>query len=86
MDGTLIDSTAGVVRAWENLRLTYPTLDVHSILSCKLPTSSPPSDPRSDGHKPRTVSGRSTASRNTLGSRTLKNYKFVLCSGFSHYL
>ncbi|KAI0065826.1 phosphatase [Artomyces pyxidatus] len=33
MDGTLIDSTAGVVGAWELFAQTYPGLDVHDILS-----------------------------------------------------
>ncbi|PPQ77406.1 hypothetical protein CVT25_010988 [Psilocybe cyanescens] len=33
MDGTLVDSTAGVVGAWELFRQTYPTIDVHDILS-----------------------------------------------------
>ncbi|KAF8165520.1 HAD-like domain-containing protein [Crassisporium funariophilum] len=33
MDGTLVDSTAGVVGAWELFRQTYPTIDVHHILS-----------------------------------------------------
>jgi beta-phosphoglucomutase-like phosphatase (HAD superfamily) len=46
MDGTLIDSTAGVERAWENLRDTYPNLDVHSILSCE---QTPP--PRSESFR-----------------------------------
>ncbi|KAF8227003.1 HAD-like protein [Tricholoma matsutake] len=32
MDGTLIDSTPGVVRAWENLRNTYPNVDIDGIL------------------------------------------------------
>lgn len=35
MDGTLVDSTAGVVGAWNNLRKTYPHLDVQDILSCE---------------------------------------------------
>jgi len=33
MDGTLVDSTAGVVGAWNNLRKTYPHLDVQNILN-----------------------------------------------------
>ncbi|KAG6833932.1 hypothetical protein H0H87_007943 [Tephrocybe sp. NHM501043] len=33
MDGTLVDSTAGVVGAWELFRETYPTIDVRDILS-----------------------------------------------------
>ncbi|KAA1468790.1 phosphatase [Dentipellis sp. KUC8613] len=33
MDGTLIDSTAGVVGAWELFRETYPWIDVDDILS-----------------------------------------------------
>jgi len=35
MDGTLVDSTPGVVGAWNNLRKTYPHLDVQAILSCE---------------------------------------------------
>lgn len=35
MDGTLVDSTAGVVGAWDLFRQTYPFLDVHHILSCE---------------------------------------------------
>ncbi|GJE84272.1 phosphatase [Phanerochaete sordida] len=33
MDGTLVDSTAGVVGAWEVFSQTYPHIDVHDILS-----------------------------------------------------
>ncbi|KZV75120.1 phosphatase [Peniophora sp. CONT] len=33
MDGTLIDSTAGVVGAWNLFKQTYPGIDVHNILS-----------------------------------------------------
>ncbi|KAF8914165.1 phosphatase [Gymnopilus junonius] len=33
MDGTLVDSTAGVVGAWELFRKSYPTIDVQDILS-----------------------------------------------------
>lgn len=33
MDGTLVDSTAGVVGAWETFAKTYPGLDVTNILS-----------------------------------------------------
>lgn len=33
MDGTLIDSTAGVVGAWEVFRKSYPGIDVEQILS-----------------------------------------------------
>ncbi|KAJ3576188.1 hypothetical protein NP233_g600 [Leucocoprinus birnbaumii] len=50
MDGTLVDSTAGVVGAWETFKESYPDIDVSEILSCehwlslylvaKLPTSS----------------------------------------------
>lgn len=32
MDGTLIDSTPGVVAAWELFAETYPTIDVPKIL------------------------------------------------------
>jgi len=33
MDGTLVDSTAGVVGAWKIFAQTYPGIDVHNILS-----------------------------------------------------
>ncbi|KAF8076583.1 HAD-like domain-containing protein [Lyophyllum atratum] len=33
MDGTLVDSTAGVVGAWELFRQKYPGIDVQNILS-----------------------------------------------------
>ncbi|KAF9464369.1 HAD-like domain-containing protein [Collybia nuda] len=33
MDGTLVDSTAGVVGAWETFRNKYPSIDVQNILS-----------------------------------------------------
>ncbi|KAF7798897.1 hypothetical protein EIP86_010125 [Pleurotus ostreatoroseus] len=33
MDGTLVDSTAGVVGAWETFAETYPGLDVENVLS-----------------------------------------------------
>ncbi|OAX44484.1 HAD-like protein, partial [Rhizopogon vinicolor AM-OR11-026] len=33
MDGTLVDSTAGVIGAWETFAETYPGLDVEKILS-----------------------------------------------------
>lgn len=36
MDGTLVDSTAGVVGAWNLFRQTYPTIDVNHILSCEI--------------------------------------------------
>lgn len=35
MDGTFVDSTAGVVGAWELFRQSYPTIDVQDILSCE---------------------------------------------------
>lgn len=35
MDGTLVDSTAGVVGAWQIFAQTYPGIDVHNILSCE---------------------------------------------------
>jgi beta-phosphoglucomutase-like phosphatase (HAD superfamily) len=35
MDGTLVDSTAGVIGAWEMFAETYPGLDVERILSSK---------------------------------------------------
>ena len=35
MDGTLVDSTAGVVGAWQLFRQSYPSIDVHYILSCE---------------------------------------------------
>ncbi|KAK7695757.1 hypothetical protein QCA50_000394 [Cerrena zonata] len=33
MDGTLVDSTDGVVGAWQTFAETYPGIDVHDILS-----------------------------------------------------
>ncbi|KAF9057968.1 HAD-like domain-containing protein [Panaeolus papilionaceus] len=33
MDGTLVDSTAGLEGAWHLFRESYPTIDVHDILS-----------------------------------------------------
>ncbi|KAF8812261.1 HAD-like protein [Phlegmacium glaucopus] len=33
MDGTLVDSTAGVVGAWNLFLETYPAIDIHHILS-----------------------------------------------------
>ncbi|KLO18045.1 phosphatase [Schizopora paradoxa] len=33
MDGTLIDSTAGVVGAWHTFKIKYPTLDITEILN-----------------------------------------------------
>ena len=38
MDGTLVDSTDGVVGAWELFAEKYPGLDVTQVLSCKSPT------------------------------------------------
>ena len=35
MDGTLVDSTDGVVGAWELFAEKYPGLDVTQVLSCK---------------------------------------------------
>jgi hypothetical protein len=35
MDGTLVDSTAGVVGAWTTFAKAYPGIDVHEILSCE---------------------------------------------------
>ena len=35
MDGTLVDSTDGVVGAWELFAEKYPGLDVTRVLSCK---------------------------------------------------
>lgn len=37
MDGTLVDSTAGVEGAWAVFKMSYPDIDVHDILSCKSP-------------------------------------------------
>ena len=34
MDGTLVDSTAGVVGAWETFRESYPDIDINKILKC----------------------------------------------------
>lgn len=36
MDGTLIDSTAGVIGAWNLFKKTYPGIDVNTILSSML--------------------------------------------------
>lgn len=36
MDGTLVDSTAGVVGAWELFKEKYPQLDVTQVLSGEL--------------------------------------------------
>jgi len=36
MDGTLIDSTAGVVEAWTYFAETYPGLDVQEVLRSTL--------------------------------------------------
>jgi glycerol 3-phosphatase-1 len=36
MDGTLVDSTAGVIGAWQTFANSYPDIDVQKILSCKL--------------------------------------------------
>ena len=33
MDGTLVDSTAGVKGAWEEFAKVYPGMDVQNILS-----------------------------------------------------
>lgn len=35
MDGTLVDSTDGVVGAWELFAEKYPGVDVTTVLSCK---------------------------------------------------
>jgi phosphoglycolate phosphatase-like HAD superfamily hydrolase len=35
MDGTLIDSTAGVQGAWEKFAQKYPFIDLKEILSCQ---------------------------------------------------
>lgn len=35
MDGTLVDSTDGVVGAWELFAEKYPGLDVTVVLSCE---------------------------------------------------
>ena len=35
MDGTLVDSTAGVEGAWNLFRKTYPTIDVNYLLNCE---------------------------------------------------
>ena len=34
MDGTLLDSMAGVIGAWELFATKYPGLDVKEILRC----------------------------------------------------
>ena len=33
MDGTLVDSTQGVVGAWHTFANAYPGIDVHEILN-----------------------------------------------------
>lgn len=38
MDGTLVDSTTGVIGAWETFAKTYPGLDVKTILHSNCPT------------------------------------------------
>lgn len=35
MDGTLIDSLAGVIAAWELFATQYPGIDVQEVLRCK---------------------------------------------------
>lgn len=35
MDGTLVDSTAGVQGAWETFAESYPGIDLREILSCE---------------------------------------------------
>ena len=35
MDGTLVDSTAGVVGAWHTFKETYPDLNVEEILNSR---------------------------------------------------
>lgn len=37
MDGTLVDSTPGVIGAWNLFRETYPTIDVDYLLNCEHP-------------------------------------------------
>lgn len=41
MDGTLVDSVAGVIGAWETFAKTYPELDVETILHSNYPISQP---------------------------------------------
>lgn len=36
MDGTLVDSTAGLTGAWEVFKQKYPNIDIDHILSCKI--------------------------------------------------
>jgi glycerol 3-phosphatase-1 len=45
MDGTLVDSTAGVVGAWETFKETYAGIDVHDILSSEFDQLSATSSP-----------------------------------------
>lgn len=40
MDGTLVDSTDGVVGAWESFKEKYPDLDVTHVLSGECDSSS----------------------------------------------
>jgi len=35
MDGTLVDSTDGVVGAWETFQESYPDIDINKILKCQ---------------------------------------------------
>jgi len=35
MDGTLVDSTDGVVGAWETFQESYPDININKILKCQ---------------------------------------------------
>ena len=39
MDGTLVDSTNGVIGAWETFAKTYPGLDIKTILHSNYPSN-----------------------------------------------
>jgi glycerol 3-phosphatase-1 len=49
MDGTLVDSTAAVIGAWETFADKYPAIDVQKILNGMSQSNSPHS-PLSIGH------------------------------------
>lgn len=57
MDGTLLDSTAGVVGAWEKFKETYPGIDIHKILDSAWLRAFDAARAKY-GVKPHTVSGR----------------------------
>ena len=64
MDGTLVDSTDGVVGAWETFAEKYPGIDLSVILSCEYCLvshgSSAPTTVFSPSHSRRTNGGELT--------------------------